>query len=99
MFTCINQSCGTQWQLSDVVIKDEGQGPLFRCALCGARNCIQAASLPIALAGHDLIAQAKTGSGKTATFALALLARLDALRKLKAGTMKGEKVRVRLMDE
>ncbi len=60
---------------------------------------IQAASLPIALAGHDLIAQAKTGSGKTAAFALALLARLDALRKLKAGTMKGEKVRVRLMDE
>ncbi|NKI93614.1 ATP-dependent RNA helicase DbpA [Rhizobacter sp. SG703] len=41
---------------------------------------IQAASLPIALAGHDLIAQAKTGSGKTAAFALALLARLDAKR-------------------
>ena len=60
---------------------------------------IQAASLPIALAGHDLIAQAKTGSGKTAAFALALLARLDALRKLKAGKMKGKKVRVRLMDE
>ncbi|MCL6455561.1 MAG: ATP-dependent RNA helicase DbpA [Ralstonia pickettii] len=39
---------------------------------------MQAASLPIALAGHDLIAQAKTGSGKTAAFALALLARLDA---------------------
>jgi ATP-dependent RNA helicase DbpA len=39
---------------------------------------IQAASLPIALAGHDLIAQAKTGSGKTAAFALALLHRLDA---------------------
>src|SRR5882724_3407656 len=39
---------------------------------------IQAASLPLALAGHDLIAQAKTGSGKTAAFALALLARLDA---------------------
>ncbi len=41
---------------------------------------IQAASLPIALAGHDLIAQAKTGSGKTAAFALALLALLDARR-------------------
>jgi ATP-independent RNA helicase DbpA len=41
---------------------------------------IQAASLPIALAGHDLIAQAKTGSGKTAAFALTLLARLDARR-------------------
>jgi ATP-dependent RNA helicase DbpA len=38
---------------------------------------IQAASLPITLAGHDLIAQAKTGSGKTAAFALALLARLN----------------------
>jgi len=41
---------------------------------------IQAASLPTALAGHDLIAQAKTGSGKTAAFSLALLARLDARR-------------------
>jgi ATP-dependent RNA helicase DbpA len=38
---------------------------------------IQAASLPSALAGKDLIAQAKTGSGKTAAFALALLARLN----------------------
>jgi ATP-independent RNA helicase DbpA len=37
---------------------------------------VQAAALPIALAGHDLIAQAKTGSGKTAAFALALLNRL-----------------------
>jgi ATP-independent RNA helicase DbpA len=38
---------------------------------------IQAASLPVALEGHDLIAQAKTGSGKTAAFALPLLAKLD----------------------
>ncbi|HEV8114247.1 MAG TPA: ATP-dependent RNA helicase DbpA [Planctomycetota bacterium] len=38
---------------------------------------IQAASLPLALAGRDLIAQAKTGSGKTAAFALALLSRLN----------------------
>jgi ATP-independent RNA helicase DbpA len=38
---------------------------------------IQAASLPLALAGHDLIAQAKTGSGKTAAFGLALLNRLS----------------------
>jgi len=41
---------------------------------------IQAAALPIALAGDDLIAQAKTGSGKTAAFALALLHRLDPKR-------------------
>ncbi len=38
---------------------------------------IQAASLPLALAGHDLIAQARTGSGKTAAFGLPLLARLQ----------------------
>ena len=41
---------------------------------------IQAASLPIALAGHDLIAQAKTGSGKTAAFALVVLANLNVRR-------------------
>ncbi|EKS69076.1 ATP-dependent RNA helicase DbpA [Burkholderia sp. SJ98] len=41
---------------------------------------IQVASLPLALAGHDLIAQAKTGSGKTAAFTLPLLAKLDATR-------------------
>ncbi len=38
---------------------------------------IQAASLPPALAGKDVIAQAQTGSGKTASFALALLTRLN----------------------
>jgi ATP-independent RNA helicase DbpA len=43
-------------------------------------TAIQAASLPTALLGKDLIAQAKTGSGKTAAFALALLANLNARR-------------------
>lgn len=38
---------------------------------------IQAQSLPLMLKGQDLIAQAKTGSGKTAAFALALLNRLQ----------------------
>jgi ATP-independent RNA helicase DbpA len=41
---------------------------------------IQAASLPLALAGKDVIAQAKTGSGKTAAFALPLLANLNPRR-------------------
>ena len=41
---------------------------------------IQAASLPVALLGKDLIAQAQTGSGKTAAFALALLANLNPRR-------------------
>ena len=45
-----------------------------------AMTPIQAASLPLALAGHDLIAQAKTGSGKTAAFCLALLANLNPRR-------------------
>ena len=38
---------------------------------------IQSASLPPALLGRDIIAQAKTGSGKTAAFGLALLANLN----------------------
>ena len=38
---------------------------------------IQAHSLPAMLAGRDVLAQAKTGSGKTAAFALGLLHRLD----------------------
>ncbi len=41
---------------------------------------IQAAALPLALAGKDLIAQAKTGSGKTAAFALPLLTNLNPRR-------------------
>jgi len=41
---------------------------------------IQAACLPVSLLGTDLIAQAKTGSGKTAAFALTLLANLDLKR-------------------
>ncbi len=38
---------------------------------------IQAQSLPDILAGRDVIGQAKTGSGKTAAFALGLLQRLE----------------------
>ncbi len=45
-----------------------------------AMTPIQAASLPVALLGQDLIAQAQTGSGKTAAFALALLANLNPRR-------------------
>ncbi len=41
---------------------------------------IQAQSLPLVLAGKDVIAQAKTGSGKTAAFGLGLLNRLEVKR-------------------
>jgi len=40
-------------------------------------TAIQAAALPRALAGVDLIGQAKTGSGKTAAFALPALTKLN----------------------
>lgn len=41
VFTCRNQSCEAQWEQSDVVIKNEGQGLLFRCPMCGARNYVE----------------------------------------------------------
>lgn len=43
-----------------------------------APTAVQSAALPPALAGHDLLALAQTGSGKTAAFALPLLQRLVA---------------------
>jgi ATP-independent RNA helicase DbpA len=39
---------------------------------------VQEASLPGILSGRDVVAQARTGSGKTAAFALGLLAALDS---------------------
>ncbi len=39
---------------------------------------VQAESLPLILAGRDVVAQARTGSGKTAAFALGALSTLDA---------------------
>ncbi|MEZ4596617.1 MAG: DEAD/DEAH box helicase [Chloroflexota bacterium] len=39
---------------------------------------VQEQSIPIVLAGHDLMARAQTGTGKTAAFALPILERLKA---------------------
>ena len=41
---------------------------------------IQAATLPVVLVGEDVLAQAKTGSGKTAAFGLGILQGLDEKR-------------------
>ena len=38
---------------------------------------IQAATIPLLLEGRDLIGQAQTGTGKTAAFALPMLAKID----------------------
>ncbi|MDD2768245.1 MAG: DEAD/DEAH box helicase [Methylococcus sp.] len=42
---------------------------------------IQAASIPYLLAGHDLLGQAQTGTGKTAAFALPILNGIDLERR------------------
>jgi ATP-dependent RNA helicase DeaD len=41
---------------------------------------IQAECIPILLAGHDLLGEAQTGTGKTAAFALPLLQKIDLKR-------------------
>lgn len=46
MFTCRNQSCGAQWDAADVDIHNEGQGLLFRCPQCGARNYVESVTKP-----------------------------------------------------
>ncbi len=54
--------------------------PLIRAVTeLGYENAspIQAAAIPKLLAGEDVLGQAQTGTGKTAAFALPLLARLD----------------------
>ncbi|RDK11122.1 hypothetical protein DN412_07050 [Cupriavidus lacunae] len=42
MFVCGNQACGARWELDEVQIRNEGQGPVFRCPQCGARNHVEA---------------------------------------------------------
>ncbi|MCX6123727.1 MAG: DEAD/DEAH box helicase, partial [Proteobacteria bacterium] len=48
---------------------------------------IQVQSIPAAIAGHDLIAIAPTGTGKTAAFALPILQRLASMNKLRESKM------------
>lgn len=44
-------------------------------------SAIQAATIPTLLAGRDVVGLAQTGTGKTAAFALPILARLDVTQK------------------
>jgi ATP-dependent RNA helicase DeaD len=45
-----------------------------------APTAIQARTIPVLLAGRDLVGQAQTGTGKTAAFAIPFLERLDVAR-------------------
>ncbi|HWJ06897.1 MAG TPA: DEAD/DEAH box helicase [Steroidobacteraceae bacterium] len=45
-----------------------------------APSPIQAATIPVLLAGNDMLGQAQTGTGKTAAFALPVLSRLEVRR-------------------
>jgi ATP-dependent RNA helicase DeaD len=58
-----------------------GLSPMMRRALAAARythpSPIQAAFVPEALDGHDILGQAKTGTGKTAAFAIPLIEMLE----------------------
>ena len=45
-------------------------------------SAIQGATIPVLLEGRDVLGQAQTGTGKTAAFALPVLARLQAKSKL-----------------
>lgn len=42
---------------------------------------IQSQAIPVILAGHDMIGQAQTGTGKTAAFALPLLSKVDTAKR------------------
>jgi predicted RNA-binding Zn-ribbon protein involved in translation (DUF1610 family) len=42
MFVCGNQACGARWKADEVQIRNEGQGLVFRCPQCGARNHVEA---------------------------------------------------------
>ena len=70
---------------STVTFADLGLSPAILSALTAvgyeSPSPIQAATIPVLLAGADLIGQAQTGTGKTAAFALPMLSMLDVSRR------------------
>jgi superfamily II DNA/RNA helicase len=66
--------------LAEQTFADYGVQPAIADALAGAGIVhpfpIQAMTLPVALSGHDIIGQAKTGTGKTLGFGVPLLQRV-----------------------
>ena len=54
---------------------------------------IQALTLPVALHGHDIIGQAKTGTGKTLGFGIPLLQRVVATDESGEGSARAGRAR------
>jgi len=70
----------SETHLTDTAFSDfQLPEPLMQGILdCGFERCtpIQASTLPLTLAGQDIAGQAQTGTGKTAAFLIAMMARL-----------------------
>ncbi|MCU0976982.1 MAG: DEAD/DEAH box helicase [Steroidobacteraceae bacterium] len=70
---------------SPAAFRDLGLAPAVLAALADvgyeSPSPIQSATIPVILAGHDLLGQAQTGTGKTAAFALPLLSMIDLARR------------------
>ena len=64
-----------------VTFDDLGLSPAVLGALADvgyeSPSPIQAATIPVLLAGRDMLGQAQTGTGKTAAFALPMLTRIE----------------------
>jgi superfamily II DNA/RNA helicase len=83
-----NNQAGTEVPASAKTFRDFGIAEPI-CAALEAEGIttafpIQALTLPVALDGHDLIGQARTGTGKTLAFGIPILERLDMTRREKA---------------
>src|SRR4029078_3232612 len=63
---------------------DPGRSPKVQAAVTAAGYVnptpIQAAAIPVVLTGRDVLGIAQTGTGKTASFVLAMIARLESGR-------------------
>jgi len=74
---------------ANIAFRDLGLSPPVLAALAEvgyeSPSPIQAATIPVLLAGKDMLGQAQTGTGKTAAFALPMLTRFEA----KGGTPQG----------
>ena len=66
----------SEYQFSSLKLRPELVNNLESLGF-NSMTAIQAQSLPLILAGQDVIAQGQTGSGKTAAFGLGLLNKLD----------------------